>query len=141
MEIQNYAPNSSKKKLKDVCHTKLVEQITSLDGFEELVIPIFLCLEQIRLNVGRICIQETSTKAVSFYKLLTSFDFILALVLTRVVLDLTLPVTRLMQRTALDVADSSDLIESLKSLSISNCRNVYQFPNNCYKSVPELARG
>ena len=117
----------------------MVEQITSLDGFEELVIPIFLCLEQIRLNVGRICIQETSTKAVSFYKLLTSFDFILALVLTRVVLDLTLPVTRLMQRTALDVADSSDLIESLKSLSISNCRNVYQFPNNCYKSVPELA--
>ena len=141
MEIQNYAANSSKKKLKDVSRTKWVDQITSLDGLEELVIPIFLCLEQIRLNVGRICIQETSTKALSFYKLLSSFDFILALVLTRVVLDLTLPVTRLMQRTALDVADSSDLIESLKSLSISNCRNVYQFPNNCYKSVPELARG
>ena len=139
MEIQNYAPNSSKKKLKDVCHTTLVEQITSLDGFEELVIPIFLCLEQIRLNVGRICIQETSTKAVSFYKLLTSFDFISALVLTRVVLDLTLPVRGLLQRPATDVGDSSNVYEFLKSLIISNRRNEDQFHNNYFKSVPELA--
>ena len=139
MEIQNYAPNSSKKKLKDVCHTTLVEQITSLDGFEELVIPIFLCLEQIRLNVGRICIQETSTKAVSFYKLLTSFDFISALVLTRVVLDLTLPVRGLLQRPATDVGDSSNVYEFLKSLIISNRGNEDQFQNNYFKSVPELA--
>ena len=139
MEIQNYAPNSSKKKLKDVCHTKLVEQITSLDGFEELVIPIFLCLEQIRLNVGRICIQETSTKAVSFYKLLTSFDFISALVLTWPVLDLTLPVRGLLQRPVTDVADSSNIYEFLKSLIISNRRNEDQFHNNYFKSVPELA--
>ena len=139
MEIQNYAPNSSKKKLKDVCHTTLVEQITSLDGFEELVIPIFLCLEQIRLNVGRICIQETSTKAVSFYKLLTSFDFISALVLTWPVLDLTLPVRGLLQRPVTDVADSSNVYEFLKSLIISNRRNEDQFHNNYFKSVPELA--
>ena len=64
--VENYAPNSSKRKLKDVCRTKWVEQITSLDGFEELVIPIFLCLEQTGLNVGHICIEATSTKALSF---------------------------------------------------------------------------
>ena len=117
----------------------MVEQITSLDGFEELVIPIFLCLEQIRLNVGRICIQETSTKAVSFYKLLTSFDFILALVLTWPVLDLTLPVRGLLQRPVTDVADSSNVYEFLKSLIIFNRRNEDQFHNNYFKSVPELA--
>ena len=117
----------------------MVEQITSLDGFEELVIPIFLCLEQIRLHVGRICIQETSTKALSFYKLLSSFDFISALVLTRVVLDLTLPVRGLLQRPATDVGDSSNVYEFLKSLIISNRRNEDQFHNNYFKSVPELA--
>ena len=117
----------------------MAEQITSLDGFEELVIPIFLCLEQIRLNVGRICIQETSTKALSFYKLLTSFDFISALVLTRVVLDLTLPVRGLLQRPATDVGDSSNVYEFLKSLIISNRGNEDQFQNNYFKSVPELA--
>ena len=92
------------------------------------------------LNVGRICNQDTSTKALSYYKLLTSFDFISTLVLTRHFLDLTLPVTELPQGSAIDVADSSHLIESLKSLSISKRSSFDQFHNNCYKSVLELAK-
>ena len=87
------------------------------------------------LNVGRICNQDTSRKALSYYKLLTSFDFISALVLTRHVLDLTLPVTELLQGPPIDVADSSQ-----KSLINSRRRNVDQFHNNCYKSVLELAK-
>ena len=38
--IENYAPNSSKKKLKPVCRTRWAERITGLDDFEELFIPI-----------------------------------------------------------------------------------------------------
>ena len=138
--IENYAPNSSKKKLKDICRTRWAERITGLDDFEELFIPIVFCLEQMILNVGRICNQDTSTKALSYYKLLTFFDFISALVLTRHVLDLTLPVTELLQGPAIDVADSSHLIDSLKSLIISKRGNVDQFHNKCYKSVLELAK-
>ena len=87
------------------------------------------------LNVGRICNQDTSTKKLSYYKLLISFDFILALVLTRHVLDLTLPVLELLQGIAIALADSSHLIESLKGLINSKHKNVDQFHNNCYKSV------
>ena len=89
------------------------------------------------LNVGRICNQDTSTKALSCYKLLTTFDFISALVLTRHLLDLTLPVTELLQGSAIDVGDSSHLIEFLKSLVNSKSKNVDQSQNNCYKSVLE----
>ena len=32
--VENYAPNSCKKKLKDVCRTRWVERITGLDDFE-----------------------------------------------------------------------------------------------------------
>ena len=123
----------------DVCRTRWVERITGLDDFEELFIPIVFCLEQMSLNVGRIFNQDTSTKALSYYKLLTSFDFISALAFTRHVLDLTLLVTELLQGPAIDVADSSHLIESLKSLINSKRRNVDQF-HNCYKSVLELAK-
>ena len=56
-----------------------------------------------RLNVGRICNQDTSTEALSCYKLLTSFNFISALVLTRHVHNLTLPVTELLQGPAIHV--------------------------------------
>ena len=92
------------------------------------------------LNLGRICNQDTSTKALSYYKLLTSFDFISVLVLNRHVLDLTLPLTEILHSLAIDVAGSSHLIESLKSLINSKRRNGDQFHNNCYKSVLELAK-
>ena len=128
--IENYAPTSSKKKLKDVCRTRWVERITGLDDFEELFISIVFCLEQMSLNVGRVCNQDTSTNALSYYKLLTSFHFIAALVLTKHALDLTLPVTELLQGPEIDVADSLHLIQSLKSLIISKRRNVDKFHNN-----------
>ena len=56
------------------------------------------------------------------------------------VLNLTLPVTDLLQDPAIDMTDSSHLIESLKSLINSKCKIVNQFHNNCYKSVIELAK-
>ena len=103
---------------------------------------IDLCLEQIRLNVGRICNQDTSSKPLSYYKFLTAFDFISTLAVTTHVLDLSLLVTELLRDPAIDVADSSRLNESLKiSLIISKRRDNYHFHNNCYKSVPELAEG
>ena len=70
------------------------------------------------------CELGLSGKALSYYKLLTSFHFISALVITRHVLDLNLPVTKLLQGPAIDVADPSHLIESLKSLIISKRSNV-----------------
>ena len=72
--------------------------------------------------------------------MLTSFDFISAFALTRHVLDLTLPVTELLQGPAIDGADSWHLIESLKSLIIPKRRKVGQFHNNCHRSVLELAK-
>ena len=61
--VENYAPNCRKKKLKDVCRTRWVEQITGLDDSEELFVPTVFCLEQMSLNMGRVCNQDTSTKA------------------------------------------------------------------------------
>ena len=90
------------------------------------------------LIMGRICNQDTSAKAF-YYKLSTSFDFISALVLTRHALDLTLRVTELLQGPATDVADSSYLIEFLKSVINSKRKNVDQF-HNCYKTVLEIAK-
>ena len=76
-----------------------------------------------RLNLGRVCNQDKSTKALSCYKLLTSFDFISALVLTRHVLELILPVTELLQGPTIQHI-SSHLIEFLKSLINSKRKNV-----------------
>ena len=75
------------------------------------------CFEEMNLNIGRACNQDTSAKATSFYKLMTSFDFISTFFITRSILDLALPVTHLLYGLAIDIADATHLIKSLKSLT------------------------
>ena len=91
------------------------------------------------VNEGRVCNRETSTKASSFYKLIASFDFIATLVLTRSILDLTLPVTELLQGKEIDMADASHLLDSLKSVIFSKRNTTDELHNNCYRIILEIA--
>ena len=75
----------------------------------------------------------------SFYKLIASFDFIATLVLTRSILDLTLPVTELLQGKEIDMVDASHLLDSLKSVILSKRNTVDDFHNNCYRIILEMA--
>ena len=63
---------------------RCVEKVIRLDEFEDIFAPILFCLEEIILNIGPVCDQNASAKATSFCELMTSFDFISSLVITRV---------------------------------------------------------
>ena len=139
LSIENHASDCLKEKLKNVCRTRWVEQITGLNDFEDLYISIVFCLESMSVSEGRVCNRETSTKASSFYKLIGSFDLVATLVLPRSILDLTLPVTELLQRKEIDMVDASHLLDSLKSEILSKRNNVDEFHNNCYRIVLEIA--
>ena len=91
------------------------------------------------LNMGRVCNEDTSAKATSFYKLMTFFDFLSSLVITRSILDLTLPVTQLLWGPAIGIADATHLIESLKSLICCKRNTVDTFHKKCYNDIVELA--
>ena len=52
-------------------------QKIGLDDFEDLFAPIVFCLEEMSLNIGHVCNQDTSAKATSFYKLMTLMTLIL----------------------------------------------------------------
>ena len=75
LSIENHAPDCLKRRLKNVCRTRCVEQIKGLDNFEDLYVSIVFCLEFISVNEGKVCKRETSRKASSLYKLIASFDF------------------------------------------------------------------
>ena len=139
LSIENHAPDCLKKKLKNVCRTRWVEQITGLDDFEDLYISTAFCLESMSVNEGRVYNRDTSTKASSFYKLIASFDFIATLVLTRSILDLTLAVTELLQGKEIDMVDAYHLLDSLKSVIFSKRNTVDDFHNNCYRIILEMA--
>ena len=137
--IKEHAPDSQKKKLSDFYPTRWVEKVTGLDDFEDLFAPIVFCLEEMSLNMGRVCNADASAKATSFYKLMASFDFLSSLVITRSVLDLTLLVTQLLQGPAIDTADATYLIESLKSFIWFKRNTVDTFHKRCYSDITELA--
>ena len=130
-----HVPYPQKKNLSDFCPTQLVEKVTGLDGFEDLFAAIVLYFEEMSMNVGSVCSQDTSAKAASFYKLMAFFNFPSSLVITRSVLDLTLLVTQLLQGPAIDIADATHLIKSLKSLICSKRNTVDTFHKKCYSDI------
>ena len=65
--VKEHAPDSQKK-LSDFYPTRWAVKITGLDGFEDLFGSIVFCLEEMSLNMGRVCNQDTSAKATSSYK-------------------------------------------------------------------------
>ena len=91
------------------------------------------------LNIGPVFNQDTSAKAASFYKLMTSFDFLSSLVITRSILDLILLVTQLLQDPAIDIADATHFIESLKSLICCKRNTVDTFHKKCDSDIVEIA--
>ena len=74
-----------------------IRRITGLDTFEELFVSLVFTFEEMSMNLNRACNRDTSSKASSFFKLVSSFDFIVSLVITRCIFDVTLPVTQLLQ--------------------------------------------
>ena len=109
---------------------RCVEKVIRLDEFEDIFAPILFCLEEIILNMGPVCDQNTSAKATSFCELMTFFGFLSSLVITRSILDPTLPTTQLLQSHAIDIADATHLTESLKRPIVSNAILLIAFIKN-----------
>ena len=64
--IKEHALDSEKKKLPDFCPIRWVEKVTGLDDSEDLFATVEFCLEEMSLNMGSVCNQDTSAKATSF---------------------------------------------------------------------------
>ena len=120
--ISIHSKDSKKKRLKDVCRTRWVDRIDGMDVFQELFIPIYFTLKEMSLNEEGQCNPSTSSQATSFLALISSFQFIVSLVITRHILDLTLPVTQLLQAKENDILVGIELITSLKN-AVNTARN------------------
>ena len=121
--ISIHVKDSKKKKLKDVCRTRWVERIDGLDVFQDLFIAIFFTLKEMSLNEERQCNPSTSSQATSFLAMISSFQFIVSLVITRHIFDLTLPVTQLLQAKDNDIFDGMELIQTMKN-TVNRHRNM-----------------
>ena len=122
-----------------ICRTRWVDRITGLDTFEGLFPALVKTFEEMSINVDKKCNRETSAKASCFLKLITSFDFIAAMVITRCLFDCTLDVTKLLQGKTNDISDGIHLIESLKSLLTAIRNEIDFYHDKWYDLVLKLA--
>ncbi|XP_065671596.1 52 kDa repressor of the inhibitor of the protein kinase-like [Hydra vulgaris] len=120
--IDKITPLASQKKLKDVCKTCWIDKVHDMDTFQELFIFVVSCLEEMSLNINKTFNHTTSTSASSLLKLITGFDFIVALCIARNVFDITLPITRLLQAKSNDIYNGLNLIQALKD-AVCSLRN------------------
>ena len=85
--------------------------------------------------INRTFNHTTSATASSLLKLITGFDFIVALCITRNVFDITLPITRLLQAKSNDIYNDLNLIQPLKD-AVSSLRNIVdQHHQMCYEQA------
>ncbi|XP_028416223.1 52 kDa repressor of the inhibitor of the protein kinase-like [Dendronephthya gigantea] len=92
-------------KLVDVCRTRWVECIDGLDTFQLLIVPVFYTLRELKQNSNGEYSPSLSSDASEMLDLLEKFEFVVALVICRNVLDSTLGVTQLLQGKSIDIMD------------------------------------
>ena len=88
-----------------------------------------------KFNKNNRCNRDTSVNASSFLTLVFTFKFIACLVLIRSVLNMTLPVTQLLQSKSIDICDGLHLNDSLKTLVITTRQDVDEFHSKWYKKA------
>ena len=81
---------------------------------------------------------KTSAKAVSLFKLIDDFEFILTLVATCSVLNDVLPKTHKLRAKDLYVAQSMDLIQNIKLTNESLRNSVENYHENSYNKAKNL---
>ncbi|XP_046857691.1 52 kDa repressor of the inhibitor of the protein kinase-like [Xenia sp. Carnegie-2017] len=136
----NLAISGRKKKLIDVCRTRWVERIDGLDTFQQLLIPVFKTLREMKKNVDKDHSLNVSSDASELLDLLEKFDFVVALVICRNVFDSTIGVTQLLQGKSIDIMDGLHLITSLKTFVVNVRNSIDKYHDTWYEESLALAR-
>ena len=133
--IEDSDLNTKTTKLVSLCKTRWVEWVESLDTFQDLFIPLIDTLHDIANNVSGETNPCLSADASSLLTLITKFDFIVALVITRHILDATFLVTQLLQGKSIDIMDGFHLIQMLKNNVTQMRTNTDFYRNTCYEEA------
>jgi len=137
--INEYDHNYLKVKLQDVCKTRWIQRIAGLQTFIDLFVPIWRTLDAMRMNLSGKFNLNTKTNAFSFYKAIDNFDFIVNLIMTYKVFDLTMDVTVLLQSKKNDIADGIHMINSLLKLLAETRKDVDAKHAEWYHQAVDLA--
>ena len=125
---KKFAPHSKKRKLLDVCRTRWILSIDGLERFMTMYKAIAEAMLIIRDNEDG-CWDASAGDAYSYASVLTNFDFILTLVIVRMVLGFARSATSQLQGQNIDVIKGLQEISTIKH-SLQIARNSIDIPHN-----------
>ena len=114
--------------------------INDHDLFIELFEPLRSTLDDMRVNASSIHNKKSQTDAFSYFKAIDDFPFIVNLILTYRVLELSLLVTKLLQSKTNDIVDGIPMITSLISRVASIRKNVDVYHSRWYNEGLSIAK-
>ena len=120
--------------------TRWIERITCLDGFVDAYEAVVETLEEMKLNIDGKWNSKTSSDANSLLYACTSFEFIVALVITTQMLDYTMPLTRRLQQRKIDIVRSLQCINLMKETINELRANVEEIHEKFYQQAVEMAK-
>jgi hypothetical protein len=137
--IKELCEDTKSTKLYDVARTRWVERIIGMGNFQDLFEAILATFEEMALNLENKINRDTVSKATSHRNALERFDFIVSMVITRQVFDLTMDVTKLLQSRTNDILKTIILIDCLKD-QFSNIRsNIEKYHGEWFQTAKLLA--
>ena len=108
-------PESSVRKLKDLCRTRWIERIDALDRFQTLHPSIVACMECIATEGSSKWTPDSLTDASTLLLALTTTGFLSALVIASTCLNYLLALTRSLQAEAKDIVEAMSEINHVKT--------------------------
>ncbi|XP_057294597.1 52 kDa repressor of the inhibitor of the protein kinase-like [Hydractinia symbiolongicarpus] len=138
--VADFTNNPNYAHIIDVCNTRWVERIIGMSVFNDLFEGILATFDEMALNPNRVINADTVSKAVSHRNALEKFDFVIAMVITRQVFDMTMEVTKLLQSRTNDMFKTVMLINSLKDRFSCIRDNIDTYHEKWFLLAEELAQ-
>ena len=112
-QIKEILPNAKHSHLIDVCRTRWVARLDGLDVFAEVFVPLTQCLEAMKLNKDGVWNTEAVCDASGLFHSVTSFQFIVCLIVVSRCLEYTQALTKQLQFSTFDVVAASKKVALL----------------------------
>eukprot|EP00795_Rhopilema_esculentum_P016928 gene16928-biopygen6032 len=128
-----------KAKLIDVCRTRWVARIDGLDVFIQIFAAVVAALEAIQDNADKSWSPESMRDASSLVLSITSFGFILSLVVVSRCLEVTRPLTKQLQTPTMDVVKCQEKIALLFTMLNKMRRDIINYHEVWYREAEKIA--
>lgn len=117
--IQNLVPNLNNTKLVQLCPTRWVERHDTVIVFYQLLFPVVTALEEIQLWDCR----DSSSGAFLLLNGIRQSTFIISLLYSEKLLSYTLPISKILQTTDIDITTAVNQVESVVGIYFASIKN------------------